>query len=160
MTVSSKGNLHAKITKVDRLLLGQSMNFINIGKIIVKLIVLTGKVKIAIDRTNWQFGSSNLNFFVAAIVYGNISIPIAWLLLDKKGNSSTLERKKLIERILAIILKEMIEVILADREFVGEEWLTYLSKTQELPFAIRIKSMNKSSMWMAARWSLVSIFLI
>src|SRR5258708_902951 len=91
MTVSSKGNLHAKITKVDRLLLGQMMNFINIGKIIVKLLNSSGKLKIAIDRTNWQFGIRHLNFFVAAIVYGNISIPVAWLLLDKKGNSSTTE---------------------------------------------------------------------
>ncbi|WP_250311242.1 hypothetical protein [Rickettsia endosymbiont of Oedothorax gibbosus] len=53
---------------------------------------LTGKISLAIDRTSWQFGIKNLNFFVATIVYGNISIPIAWLLLDKKGNSSTNER--------------------------------------------------------------------
>ena len=59
--------------------------------------------------------------------------------MDKKGNSSTDERKKLIEQILEIIPKEAIELILADREFVGKEWLWYLSTTQKLPFAIRIK---------------------
>jgi len=139
MTVSSKGNLHAKITKVERLLLEQTINFISIGKIIVKLIGQKGIFKIAIDRTNWQFGIKNLNFFVATIIYDNISMPIAWLLLDKKGNSSTDERKKLIERILEIIAIDRIEVIVADREFVGEEWLKYLGQTQELPFAIRIK---------------------
>jgi Transposase DDE domain len=139
MYVASNGNLHAKIIKVERLFLLQPICFIILGKIIVKLLNQTEKVKIAIDRTNWQFGSNNLNFFVAAIVYGNISIPIAWLLLDKKGNSSTLERKKLIERILAIISKETIEVILADREFVGEEWFEFLSFTKILPFVIRVK---------------------
>lgn len=139
MYVASNGNLHAKIIKVERLFLLQKICFITLGKIIVKLLCLTGKIKIAIDRTSWQFGGSNLNFFVAAIVYGNISIPISWLLLDKKGNSSTDERKKVVERILAIIPSEMIEVILADREFVGEEWLEYLNTTQELPFAIRVK---------------------
>ena len=81
------------------------------GKIIIKLLCISGRVKIAIDRTNWQFGKSNLNFFVAAVVFGNISLPIAWLLLDKKGNSSTDERKKLIEQILEIIPKEVIELI-------------------------------------------------
>jgi hypothetical protein len=92
-----------------------------------------------------------LNFFVATIVYGNISIPIAWLLLDKKGNSSTNERKKLIEQILTIIPKEMIEVILADREFIGEEWLQYLGGTQKLPFAIRLKKTRRSSISTVAR---------
>ncbi|WP_375326208.1 IS4 family transposase [Candidatus Tisiphia endosymbiont of Nemotelus uliginosus] len=141
--VASKGNLHAKIVKVERLLLEQNMCFISLGKIIVKLLCLTGKISLAIDRTSWQFGIKNLNFFVATIVYGNISIPIAWLLLDKKGNSSTNERKKLIEQILTIIPKEMIELILADREFVGEEWLQYMGGIQKLPFAIRLRKSEK-----------------
>ncbi|GFQ79391.1 IS4 family transposase [Trichonephila clavata] len=119
------------------------MCFISLGKIIVKLLCLTGKISLAIDRTSWQFGIKNLIFFVATIVYGNISIPIAWLLLDKKGNSSTNERKKLIEQILTIIPKEMIELILADREFVGEEWLQYMGGIQKLPFAIRLRKNEK-----------------
>lgn len=143
MHVSSKGNLHAKIMKVERLFLEQVIDFINIGKIIMKLIVREETFKIVIDRTNWEFGVNNLNFFVAAIVYDNISIPIAWLLLDKKGNSSTTERQKLIERILEIIPNKMIEVILADREFIGEEWLEYLGKNQKLPFAIRVRKNEK-----------------
>ena len=137
--VASNGDLHAKITKVERLFLLQPICCITIGKVIFKLLNQTAKVNIAIDRTNWQFGSNNLNFFVAAVIYGNISIPIAWLLLDKKGNSCTLERKKLIELILAIIPKTMIGAIVADREFIGEEWLTFLYFVQALPFAIRIK---------------------
>ena len=127
------------IVKIERLLLLQTICFVGIGKIIIKLVGIRGNLKVVIDRTNWQFGKSNLNFFVAAIIYGNISIPIAWLLLDKKGNSSTDERKKLIDLMLEIIPKKRIEIILADREFVGEEQLTYLSKAQELPFGIRIK---------------------
>ncbi len=136
--VSSKGNLHAKIVRIERLLLEQEINFTVIGKIIVKLMQPLGKLMIAIDRTNWKFGSSNLNFFVAAVVYGSISIPIAWLLLDKKGNSSTAERKKLIEQIVEIVSKDRIEIILADREFVGKKWLEYLN-TDQIPFAIRVK---------------------
>ena len=138
MHIESEGNLHAKIIKVERLFLKQIVDFVNIGKIILNLLNNPGKLRIAIDRTNWQFGNKDLNFFVAAIVYGNISIPITCLLLDKKGNSSTDERKKLIEQILKIVSKEMIELILADREFIGEEWFKYLGE-YELPFAIRIK---------------------
>lgn len=137
--VGSKGNLHARIVKLERLFLLQDMDFADLGKIIIKLLGLQASVRIAIDRTNWQFGTKNLNFFVAAVVWGNISIPLVWLLLDKKGNSSTSERKQLIEQMLRIIPHAMIEMILADREFVGEEWLQYLSAYQNIPFAIRIK---------------------
>jgi hypothetical protein len=80
MHVSSQGNLHAKITRVERLLLKQNFNLICFGKIILKLLNTEGKLKLAIDRTNWQFGAKNLNFFVAVIIYGNISIPIAWVI--------------------------------------------------------------------------------
>jgi hypothetical protein len=51
--VASKGNLHAKIVKVERLLLEQNMCFISLGKIIVKLLCLTGKISLAIDRTSF-----------------------------------------------------------------------------------------------------------
>jgi len=136
--VESKGSLHAKITKIERLFLNQVIDFTIFGKIILKLFSSVSSYKIAIDRTNWQFGIKNLNFFVASIVRGNISIPIAWILLDKKGNSSTEERKILIEKILQIIPKEQIEIILADREFVGEDWLEYLC-SGSLPFAVRVK---------------------
>ncbi len=136
--VSSKGQIKARIAKVERLLLKQAIDYVALGKIILKLLCIAGKIKIAIDRTNWQFGNSNLNFFVAAVVFGNISLPIATLMLDKKGNSATSERKKLIEQILEIIPLEGIEIILADREFVGEEWIEYLTQ-QKVPFAIRLK---------------------
>jgi hypothetical protein len=83
--IESKGGLRAKISKIERLLLKQNISLICFGKIIIKLLKSESNLKLAIDRTNWQFGTKNLNFFVAAVIYGNISIPIAWLLLDKKG---------------------------------------------------------------------------
>ena len=136
--IETKGKIRGKISKIERFFLKQEIDLLCVGKIIFKLLKLEAKVKIAIDRTNWQFGKRNLNFFVAAIIYENISIPIAWLLLDKKGNSSTEERKELIEKILKILEKKDIEIIVADREFVGKEWLDYLVN-KDLPFAVRVK---------------------
>jgi hypothetical protein len=139
MNIGDGETLNAKIVKIERFFLHQKIDFIALGKIILQILNTKEKVYIAIDRTNWQFGKENLNFFVAGIVWGNISIPFAWMLLDKKGNSSTDERKALIEDILKIVPLEKIEVILADREFVGEEWLRFLDSHKELPFAIRVK---------------------
>ena len=61
-----------------------------------------------------------------------------WLTLDKKGNSNTKERKQLIEQVLKIIPKSEIEIIVADREFVGEEWMEFL-QNHEISFAVKTK---------------------
>jgi len=90
------------------------------------------------DRTNWQFGKANVNILVVGIVYKGIAFPIAWILLDKKGNSNTEERIKVMEKVLKIIPKTLIENLLADREFIGKKWFSWLID-EEISFVIRIK---------------------
>jgi len=109
------------------------------AKSVIKLLGSHKKWCIAIDRTNWQFGKKNLNFLVASVIWGAISIPLVWILLDKKGNSSTKERIELIEQILKIMPASSIEMILADREFIGADWMEYLNYNKKIAFAIRAK---------------------
>ena len=59
-------------------------------------------------------------------------------MLDKQGNSSSSERIALLKKALKIIPKDKILGILADREFIGEEWFHYLLQLQ-LPYVIRLK---------------------
>lgn len=63
------------------------------------------KLKLCIDRTNWKFGKSHINYLVISIAYGSHSIPLIWTLLtDKKcGNSDFQDRKNIIEKLLTII---------------------------------------------------------
>ena len=63
-----------------------------------------------------------------------------WTFLDKKGNSNTLERIQPIDKFLELLGKEKIECILADREFIGEEWFNYLNNIARVNFRIRIKN--------------------
>ena len=138
--VNSKGLLRAKLAKVERLLQGQVFDYCQIGLLILQIVrsLLPDKFLIAIDRTNWKFGKKDVNYLVACIVVGKISLPIAWLVLDKKGNSNSLERQELIRQVLKIVPAERIASILADREFVGKDWLTFL-QTSNIPFIIRVK---------------------
>jgi hypothetical protein len=102
--IETKASLPSKVVKLERWFLKQKLDYSLIGKIIVGLLVCSiGKVTIAIDRTNWQYGKRDLNFLVASIICGNISIPVVWLLLDKKGSSSSFERIELIDKLLAVI---------------------------------------------------------
>lgn len=98
------------------------------------------KWMLSIDRTNWKYGKQNINILTLAITYQGIAFPLMWTFLDKKGNSNTLERIQLIDKFLELFGKEKIECILADREFIGEEWFNYLNNIARVNFRIRIKN--------------------
>lgn len=91
-----------------------------------------------LDRTNWKWGTSHINILVLSIEHLGIGIPIFWIVLKKGGASSTKDRTKILKRVIKVLGKENIRVVLADREFVGEEWFRFLIE-QEIPFIIRIK---------------------
>jgi transposase len=97
------------------------------------------KVFLTMDRTNWQYGTKDINILMVGVVYKGIAIPIVWEILDKRGNSNTAERIKIINRIISYFGQERIAGILADREFIGKEWFKYLENLKN-PFVIRIKA--------------------
>ena len=96
------------------------------------------------DRTNWQLGKRSINLLVAAVSYKGIAIPVLWTMLTKapgigkKGNSSTRERTVLLTRLFELLEPQRIQVLLCDREFIGEQWFRYLVE-HEVNFVIRIR---------------------
>jgi len=99
-------------------------------------------VALSIDRTNWKFGTSNINILMIGISYRGTAIPLIWKLLDKRGNSNETERVGLMEDLLAHLDKDQraqIRCLLADREFIGKRWISYLRK-QPFTFVIRVRS--------------------
>jgi len=92
---------------------------------------------LTMDRTNWKFGKANINFLVLGVAYKGMAIPLFWYLLDKRGNSNYKERIQIIEDFIALFGVDKIEVLVADREFVGREWFKWL-KENKIPFAIRV----------------------
>ena len=79
-----------------------------------------------------------------AVVYKGVAIPVYWLMLNKKGISSTRERIALLNRLIQQFGKGRIIKLLADREFVGKDWFGWL-KAQGVDFAIRIKKPSLST---------------
>ena len=73
------------------------------------------------------------------------STPIYWTELDDRGNSNTEQRKELLGRFVTELGVERIDCLLADREFIGEDWFQYLIQAG-INFVVRIKS----NMWMEA----------
>jgi len=87
--------------------------------------------RLAMDRTNWKFGISNINILVIAIVYQGVAFPLLFKLMPKAGNSSTSERIGL-DRYISLFGLETIDCLLADREFIGEHWIGYLTQLSGL----------------------------
>lgn len=105
---------------------------------IVKWFFVNGPWYLALDRTNWRWGKQDINILVLAIVHEGIAIPVYFMVLNKRGSTSTRERNALVTRFANVFGKENIAGILADREFTGKEWFRYLV-WKELNFFIRIK---------------------
>ncbi len=60
-------------------------------------------------------------------------------MLNKRGNSDTKERIALIQRFISHFGKDRIVNVFADREFIGEQWFTWLIE-QDINFCIRVKA--------------------
>ena len=72
----------------------------------VKLIYFNGSAqlsasiwtRVALDRTNWRVGSTDINILVLAVVTRRFRVPLMWTLLAHQGNSDTDQRIALMER--------------------------------------------------------------
>jgi len=101
----------------------QPIDFNRVAWFVVTLFgFLDNDYYLTFDRTNWKWGKKNINILMLAIAYKGIAIPVYWILLNKKGNSSTRERIALTHRFIKQFGKEHIIKFLADREFVGKKW--------------------------------------
>lgn len=97
-----------------------------------------GPAVLAIDRTNWAFGGTEHNLLVVGVVLGDTLLPLCWTALGKDGASSGKERIALMRKLLRFWKKDDIACLLADREFIGGEWLLWL-RSQGIPFVTRLR---------------------
>ncbi len=128
--------------RMQRFFAGQYFDYRQISQLIFNMFSFD-QVQLTLDRTNWKWGKRNINILMLAIVYRGIAIPILWTLLNKRGNSDTKERIALIQRFIAIFGKDRIVNVFADREFIGEQWFTWLIE-QDINFCIRVKKTSLS----------------
>jgi hypothetical protein len=109
------------------------------ARLVVQLLGLTGARHLCLDRTNWKIGARDVNILMLAIATRRFRVPLMWTVLDKAGNSNTDERIALMRRYLALFGAGSIQLLLADREFIGLKWLNFL-EANRIPFAIRVKA--------------------
>lgn len=139
-TIKHKGKVQSRYRRIQRFFGSFEFDHGACAEIIMNLFDWgVEKPYLLMDRTEWEYGNTWVNILVIAVAYKRMAIPIAWVVLPTRGNSSIRARAELLESVFAKVGVERFGGLLADREFIGHEWFAYLNK-QKLPFYIRIKA--------------------
>ncbi|MEM6782307.1 MAG: hypothetical protein AAF624_01045 [Bacteroidota bacterium] len=87
-----------------------------VAAFVLYLLPTTERLVIATDRTEWHFGRTPINIFMASVVHDGTAFPLVWIMLGKAGSTSGAEQCALMRKLLLVVPPEQISVVLADRE--------------------------------------------
>jgi hypothetical protein len=131
--------LESRVKRISRFLKEQELKWDDVSRCIMALLALPTPWTLVMDRTNWQFGKIERDYLILAVVYHGNAIPLLVKDLSRAGNSDTEDRIALMKRFLAVFGKDKVFCLLADREFVGKEWLQWLLENN-IPPCIRLRN--------------------
>jgi hypothetical protein len=92
------------------------LDYAQYSRLILSLLPKEGKLRLCLDRTEWDFGKFKVNILMATIGTESLCLPFWFELLDNNGgNSSTCDRSALVEKVLSILAPERIGMLVMDR---------------------------------------------
>lgn len=143
----SAATSESRYKRMQRFLSGFALDFEGLARLLVQVAGVQPPWTLALDRTNWKLGKSDLNVLMLCIVHQGVAFPLLWSVLEKEGqagqrkagNSNAGERIALLERFVETFGAETAAFLCADREFVSHVCLNWL-KQAGLSFRLRLKS--------------------
>jgi hypothetical protein len=125
-------------TRIQNFFRDVTLDYSSFIRLIIHLLPATGKLRLCLDRTEWDFGQCQVNILLVTVGAGAWHVPLYWELLDNRsGNSNAAQRIAVLEACVALLGRERIGLVLGDREFVGHSWLKWL-KDNGLNFVMRL----------------------
>lgn len=114
------------------------LNYHYVAMLLLSLLPKGKKLRLCIDRTEWDFGMHQVNILMVVVGYRDFTVPLYWEMLDNNsGNSSCEQRNDLLGLCIGLMGTERIGLVIGDREFVGHRWLKYL-KDRGIHFVMRL----------------------
>lgn len=114
------------------------LNYLLLAQLLLSLLPTQGKLRLCLDRTEWDFGRCQVNILLVTVGQGAFQVPLYWELLDNRsGNSNAADRIALLRVCVQLLGKNRIGLVLGDREFVGHQWFKWL-KDNGLNFVMRL----------------------
>jgi hypothetical protein len=123
--------------RIQRFMANFAFDYDIFGRFLLGLLPQRSGYVVCIDRTEWHFGQHPVNVLMIAVAYRGIAFPVVWTVLSKEGSSSAEDGIALFRRLVRLTSPEKIRAVVADREFIGEDWLAFLAD-REIPFVIRL----------------------
>ncbi len=112
---------------------------LGVGYLIMALFPREEAFYAVIDRTNWKLGVRPINvLFVGILLWDRLYVPLLWEPLESHGNSTQQQRMALLERFCTLWQSPRQLVLLADREFIGRQWIQWLRK-RHIGLVIRLR---------------------
>lgn len=136
--ISGDAKASSKIHRIYRFLKEFTFDYMKVASLLLSLFGVENYV-VAMDRTNWKFGKTDINILFLVIVIGKISVPIYWHSLSHGGACSKEFMEEFLQKFIDNFGVEKIKYLLADREFMNKEWLNFLIDNH-IRFAIPLKT--------------------
>jgi hypothetical protein len=117
----------SKQRRIQRFIAEYELDYEFFAYFLILLLPKLGRLKICIDRTEWEFGQKNHYVLVLTAYSHGIGIPLWFEILDNQGgNSHSDDRIYVMMKLVELIGKKRICCIIADCEFIGQEWIGWL----------------------------------
>ena len=127
----------SNINRIEDFFREVDLNFAAHATLMLSLLPKNKKLRLTIDRTEWDFGQCQVNILMVLVGNSDLQLPLYWEMLDNKsGNSNSQDRIDLLEKCFAVLDTKRVGLVVGDREFVGHKWIKYL-KDNNLPFVMR-----------------------
>ena len=123
---------------IQRFIANYALNLNLAASMIFSLLPVKDGWVLSMDRANWKFGEFNINILTLGVTYKDIAVPLLFSLLGKRGDSNWEERKAIMERFIRLFGHGCIDCLVADREFIGKEWIGWLNDNR-IRYYIRIR---------------------
>ena len=132
-------SLKSNCERIRRFFAEQAIDYEIFAKALISMISQsTPKLHLILDRTNWKFGETDINYLVLAVRIGKITFPLMWEMLPHKGASDYALRCLILERFKNAFGLKCIQSFTADREFIGQDWIQYLI-SHHIPFLFALR---------------------
>jgi hypothetical protein len=151
--IDSRAQIASVHRRLERFFSDVRLNEADVARRVVAALSLAAKPwHLAIDRTNWQFGKTDLNLLVLSVAHGEVCIPLFCRVLDKAGTSNTAERIDLMQVFQATFPDQLakraddhkrsasgpVASLTGDREFIGNAWIEWLQHAA-IPHFLRLR---------------------
>ena len=125
--------------RLQRFFRGFELDYQQLAHLVVSWMEIPQEWVLSVDRTTWKFGERWYNILTLGIVHQGVAFPVLWWMLDKRGNSNSDERMRLMESFHKRFPSAKVSYLCADREFIGQAWMRYLLLEPSLAFRLRIR---------------------